>query len=67
MTAETTRRSTSNLEYDTHDQLASGLWFQPFLLDLQKVVQFLHKPCGYEAWTLDSEGDHLRVGRNGCS
>jgi hypothetical protein len=31
------------------------------------ILQIVNLSSGYEAWTLNSEGDHLMVGRNGCS
>jgi hypothetical protein len=31
------------------------------------VLQIVNLSSGYEAWTLNSEGDSLMVGRNGCS
>jgi hypothetical protein len=31
------------------------------------ILQIVNLSSGYEAWTLDSEGDYLVVGRNGCS
>jgi len=31
------------------------------------ILQIVNLSSGYEAWTLDSEGDCLMVGRNGCS
>jgi hypothetical protein len=35
--------------------------------DNKMVFQIVNLSSGYEAWTLDSEGDFLMVGRNGCS
>ena len=35
--------------------------------DNKTVLQIVNLSSGYEAWTLDSEGDFLMVGRNGCS
>jgi hypothetical protein len=35
--------------------------------DNETVLQIVNLSSGYEAWTLDSEGDFLMVGRNGCS
>jgi hypothetical protein len=35
--------------------------------DNKIVLQIVNLSSGYEAWTLDSEGDFLMVGRNGCS
>jgi len=31
------------------------------------ILQIVNLSSGFEAWTLDSEGDFLIVGRNGCS
>ena len=31
------------------------------------VLQIVNLSSGYEAWKLESEGDFLMVGRNGCS
>ena len=35
--------------------------------DNETVLQIVNLSSGCEAWTLDSEGDFLMVGRNGCS
>jgi hypothetical protein len=35
--------------------------------DDETVLQIVNLSSGYEAWTLDSEGDLLMVGRNGSS
>ena len=35
--------------------------------DKEIVLLIVNLSSGYEAWTLDSEGDFLMVGRNGCS
>ena len=35
--------------------------------DNETVLQIVNLSSGYEAWTLNSEGDFLMVGRNGCS
>ena len=35
--------------------------------DNETVLQIVNLSSGYERWTLDSEGDLLMVGRNGCS
>jgi hypothetical protein len=37
------------------------------VFDNETVLQIVNLPSGYEAWTLNSEGDFLMVGRNGCS
>lgn len=31
------------------------------------ILQIVNLSSGYEAWTLESKGDYLMVGRNGCS
>jgi hypothetical protein len=35
--------------------------------DNETVLQIVNLSSGYEAWTLDSEGDFIMVGRNGSS
>jgi hypothetical protein len=35
--------------------------------DNETVLQIVNLSSGYEAWTLNSEGDFLMVGSNGCS
>ena len=35
--------------------------------DNGNVFQIVNLSSGYEAWELSAEGDHLIVGRNGCS
>jgi hypothetical protein len=35
--------------------------------DNETILQIINLSSGYEAWTLTSEGDHMMVGRNGCS
>ena len=33
----------------------------------EMILQIVNLSSGYEAWTLNSEGDFIVVGRNGCS
>jgi hypothetical protein len=46
------------------DQVSADLTIH---FDQGMVLQIVNLSSGFEAWTLNSEGDCLIVGRNGCS